>query len=266
MSKTKKFAFVIVIILVLFTTICYRVERGRYKIPEMLDNTLAQQYMPEKMWLHRTDSVNKQKELADKYKLGGLEFDIIFYKDSMAFENSHDKDDLSKYNLEEQFKTYKDLNYNEGIWLDFKNLNEDNKYEAKEVLDTLLRKYDISKDVVWLESSNWQSLDIFKQDGYRTSYYFPYYKFENMTEQEINDVKRKTIMIANSGNVDAVSFAGKHYYDFVSSLDLPDNIVLLTWLDDSRWYNVLLSSKQNKIVKDDRVKVILVKELGNYHR
>lgn len=184
----------------------------------------------------------------------------------MAFENSHDKDDLSKYNLEEQFKTYKDLNYNEGIWLDFKNLNEDNKYEAKEVLDTLLRKYDISKDVVWLESSNWQSLDIFKQDGYRTSYYFPYYKFENMTEQEINDVKRKTIMIANSGNVDAVSFAGKHYYDFVSSLDLPDNIVLLTWLDDSRWYNVLLSSKQNKIVKDDRVKVILVKDLGNYHR
>lgn len=198
--------------------------------------------------------------------MGGVEFDIIFYKDKMAFENSHDKDNLSKYNLEEQFKIYRYLNYNEGIWLDFKNLNEDNKYEAKEVLDLLLKKYGISKDIVWLESSNWKSLDIFKQDGYRTSYYFPYYKFENMTEKEIRDIKRKTVMIANSGNVDAVSFAGKHYYDFVSNLDLPDNIVLLTWFDDSRWYNVLLNSKQKKIVRDERVKVILVKDLGNYHR
>lgn len=266
MSKSKKIIFLIVIILLLITTICYRIEKCKYTIPIIFDNILAEQYMPAKMWLHRTDSVDKQKELAYKYKNGGIEFDVIFYKDKMAFENSHDKDNLSKYNLEEQFKVYRDLNYDEGIWLDFKNLNEDNKYEAKEVLDILLRKYKISKNVVWLESSNWESLDIFKQDGYRTSYYFPYYKFENMTEQEINDVKRKTIMIANSGNVEAISFAGKHYYDFISSMNLPDNIVLLTWLENSRWYNVLLNSKQNKIVKDNRVKVILVKDIGHYHR
>ena len=143
MSRTKKFGFLIVIILLLFTNIYYRIENGKYKIPEKIDNVLAEQYMPDKIWLHRTDSVNKQRELSYKYKNGGVEFDIIFYKDKMAFENSHDKDNLSKYNLEEQFKIYRYLNYNEGIWLDFKNLNEDNKYEAKELLDLLLKKYGI---------------------------------------------------------------------------------------------------------------------------
>lgn len=71
MSRTKKFGFLIVIILLLFTNIYYRIENGKYKIPEKIDNVLAEQYMPDKIWLHRTDSVNKQRELSYKYKNGG---------------------------------------------------------------------------------------------------------------------------------------------------------------------------------------------------
>lgn len=38
--------------------------------------------MPDKFWLHRTDSVEKQYEFTSKYK--GIEFDIIYYKDEIA--------------------------------------------------------------------------------------------------------------------------------------------------------------------------------------
>lgn len=44
--------------------------------------------MPDKFWLHRTDSVKKQYEFNNKYK--GIEFDIIYYKDENALSGNID--------------------------------------------------------------------------------------------------------------------------------------------------------------------------------
>lgn len=165
MKYNKILIFFVLVTLLLTVNIYHKaVER---RISEPFNSYLAQMYMPEKFWLHRTNSVKKQQELGYKYKNRGIEFDIIFYEDFMAFENSHDKENITKYNLDEQFKIYEQLGYNEGIWLDFKNLNEDNKYKAKQVLDGLLKKYNIDKNKLWIESSNWKSLKIFKMGGIR---------------------------------------------------------------------------------------------------
>ena len=86
--------------------------------------------MPDKFWLYRTDSVEKQYEFTNKYK--DIEFDIIYYKDENAFENSCDKKDLNKYNFKKQLQTYQDIGLPKGIWLDFKNLTESNKFAAKD--------------------------------------------------------------------------------------------------------------------------------------
>lgn len=95
--------------------------------------------------------------------------------------------------------------------------------------------------------------------------YFPYYKFDKMPQEEIERAKRETEAIAASGSVDAVSFYGG-YYSFVSSLNLPEQIVLLSWLNERSWYEVLLLKKYAAIRNDERVKVILVKDLGHYSR
>lgn len=232
-------------------------------VPASVENRWAGQCMPDKFWLHRVDSVGKQQEFAGKY--AGLEFDIIYYEDSRAFENSHDKVDLDAYNLEKQFQEYASLAIKNELWLDFKNLSLDNKEDALAVLNSLMDRYGVDKSKVWVESKCWQALDVFKQAGFKTSYYFPYYKFKKMSTEEINNVKIKTQAIAGSGNVDAVSFQGD-YYEFVSSLQLPPRIALLCWLDGQRWYEVLLRRKYAAIRDDDRVKVILVKEHGRYHR
>lgn len=233
------------------------------KLPVYVENYLAEQYMPDKFWLHRTDSVEKQYEFANKYK--GIEFDIIYYGYENAFENSHDKEDLNKYNLEKQLLAYKNIGLPKGIWLDFKNLTENNKFAAKDALDKLMSEYKIDKNLVWLESGNWQALKIFHDGGYRTSYYLPYYKLDKMSNTEIENAKELTKKIALSGNVDAVSFYGK-YYNFINSVELPPRIELLTWLDGYTWYEVLLRKHCEEIKNDKRIQVILVKDIGHYHR
>lgn len=192
------------------------------RLPDKVDNYLAEMFLPEKFWLHRVNSVEKQKEFYKKY--AGLEFDIIFYDKENAFENSHDVENLEKYNLEAQLKVYRDLSNYNGIWLDFKNLTDKNKIESLYVLNDLLAKYKINKDKIWVESSNWQALKVFKDAGFKTSYYFPYYNFTRMSTVEINQAKTITENIALSGNVDAISFYGG-YYDFINDLKLPPPVL-----------------------------------------
>lgn len=233
------------------------------KLPATIDNYLAERYLPDNFWLHRVNSTGKQEEFADKYK--GIEFDIIYYAETDTFENSHDKTDAVLYDLEKQLAVYQKIGQNKGIWFDFKNLTEENKVQAKNKIDLLLAKYGINKQKVWVESGNWQAIKVFHDDGYHTSYYLPYYKFDEMTDKEIADAKARTEMIAASGNVDAVSFYGG-YYDFISSMQLPPRIALLSWLDGRKWTEVLLLNKYSSLVNDQRLQALLVKDRGHYSR
>ena len=80
-DKYKKFFIALVIIGITFSIYNYDKIAAKVikKLPISIENYLAEQYMPDKFWLHRTDSVEKQYEFTNKYK--GIEFDIIYYKD-----------------------------------------------------------------------------------------------------------------------------------------------------------------------------------------
>lgn len=232
-------------------------------LPLTAERYLAARFMPDKFWLHRVNSPGKQMELADKY--AGIEFDIIFYEEQLAFENSHDKESLEKYNLEKNLEVYRRLGRERGIWFDFKNLTQENKQDARKVLSGLLTRYGVKKELVWVESPNYTALAEFRRHGYRTSYYFPYYKLEKMSAREIEAAKKKTLAAAQSGAVDAISFDGG-YYDFIDSLPLPAHQTLLCWLHRQSWGEVLLEKKYAKLRNDGRIKVILVKDIGGHHR
>lgn len=88
---------------------------------------------------------------------------------------------------------------------------------------------------------------------------------KNLDEDKISKIQEQIKLIVESGNINAISFYGK-YYDFISSLDIPEDIVFLSWFNDYYWNNLLMNSDFNKIVKDNRVKVILIKDIGHYHR
>ena len=218
-----------------------------------------------KLWLHRVNSPKKLLEFGNNYN--GLEFDVIFHDDKNDFENSHDETSLIEFPLEKQLESLLILNNgtNKHLWIDFKNLTHKNKYNAERRLDELFKKYNIKKENCYIESNNWEALKVFIDRGWKTSYYFPYYDFSKLSDKEINDIKILTKKISYSGYVSAISFA-QEYYDFVTDLDLNPNIDLLTWFNLVQKSDFLSLDKYFPVIKNPRIKVILVKDLGHYTR
>lgn len=230
-------------------------------------NVLPDEHSMRKIWLHRVNSPQKLLELGEHYH--GLEFDVIYHKDIDDFENSHDPGIDRRFTFENQLKTLVTINgwQDKSLWIDFKNLTYGNKIAAERRLRELFAKYNIPRDNCWVESQNWKELDAFRRNGWKTSYYFPSryrdcMKFPDKREA----VKHETIMIAESGNIDAISFGGPLFYDFITSLNLAPNIALLTWYNGVARHDFETTERYFPVITNPRIKGILVKEKGHYHR
>ena len=215
--------------------------------------------LPDKCWLHRTNTVEKMLEISDKYK--GIEIDVNFNNSDLYFDVTHDLEDSINLSLEKYFKYFSEND--KKIWIDFKNLTENNVENSLNVFENLIKKYNLSKERFIIESGNFEMLKSFKEKGYYTSYYVPYLKLEKMSSKETEEWKRKIKDIILTGNVSAISFPG-YMYPFVKSIDT--DIDLLTWEDGKKWQQLYKKKINIEMLKDKQLKVILVKEKGKYHR
>lgn len=139
------------------------------------------------------------------------------------------------------------------MWMDFKNLHQDNAMEALNCLNGLLKKYQICKNRIIVESGDSNSLKIFKENGYYVSCYLPYLKLEEMSVEKIAQEKNRIFEIARSGNISAVSFPA-YMYDFIKSMNL--DIDLLTWDSGGEtgrnlWYKTYFDSDARKMIDDN---------------
>lgn len=152
----------------------------------------------DKIWLHRTNSIEKLHEFEQEYK--NFECDVLFLTDSATFEIGHDEPSG------EPLKPYLDFlgaNPDRELWLDLKNLNESNCIQAETTLTGLLAQRDVDKDQLIIESRE-RNLDF--------------------------------------------------------------SVDLLTW-EHRRWaWQLPFFSRSRAILKDGRIKVVLVKEKGHYHK
>ena len=215
--------------------------------------------IPEKFWLHRMNKIEnaKNEKLLADYR--GIELDVIFFDNENKFDINHD----SKGYVENSLEDY--LSRVEGkalkIWLDFKNLDEENAIQSLAVLSNYLTKYNIDKSDVIIESGNYKALGHYKAKGFYTSYYVPYLHLNEMTNEQLKNEQNKLQAIIDSGNVSAVSFPA-YLYDYIKSTQL-NKIDLLTWDKGGEtgrdvWYKTYFDKKARKMIYDDQVKVILV--------
>lgn len=215
--------------------------------------------IPDKCWLHRVDSIEKMLELSDKYT--GIEIDVNFDNTKLFFDVTHEIEDSISLSLEEYFKY---LNKNDKkIWIDFKNLTEENVENSLEVLENIIYEYNVDKTRFIIESSNYKMLKSFKEKGYYTSYYVPYLDIDNLSEEELKYWKNKIKYITLTGNVSAISFPG-YLYPFIKNIGIKAD--LLTWEDGKEWEILYLTKMTRNMLKDEKLKVILIRELGNYSR
>lgn len=214
---------------------------------------------PQKIWLHRCNSLEKLYEKQELYP--NIEVDVIF-RENQKFDVTHDIDTSFGLYLESYFSY---LETEKGkMWLDIKNMNLHNAAAMLTMLDELTEHYHVSKDRLIIESTCWEALEDFTHDGYYTSFYVPYDSPCSLEKEEIEECIEQLQKISDEQAVCALSFPGVWYSTLKEELDRP--IDLLSWQHRTTQLGLLLSPKGRRMLFDPQLKVILVKSKGKYHR
>lgn len=216
-------------------------------------------HYPDKIWLHRCNSMEKLYEKYAAYP--NIEVDVVF-RNSRTFDVTHDIDTSFNLKLDAYFAYMKDRKGK--IWLDIKNLTAENRLAALAGLDRLTRHFQIAKDRLIIESPSYESLELFTQEGYYTSYYVTYKEPCALTDKKVEDCIGELQRIVDGGSVCALSFPGCWYETIKEELDR--SIDLLTWEHRTSQLQLLLSSSGRRMLSDPQLKVVLVKEKGSHHR
>ena len=207
-----------------------------------ITNDVLTQKLKTKTWVHRVNSIEKQKEVIDLF--GGIELDVVFLKDKLTFDVNHppaESIDLSLYT----YLAAIEKKENKRLWIDYKNLTSQNALESLIRLDSICTLLAFRKDQFIIESMDPSNLSIFQKSGYKTAYYLPY----NVSGLTTTDKNRVVKTIRN--NVE------QNYTDYISmdlgtyqtmSTELPDKEKLL-W---SFYYQESFAMDPRKLAKKIR--------------
>lgn len=221
--------------------------------------------LPSRIWLHRTDEIGKFEIFKKKYQ--NFEIDVHFIDG--IYDVGHDGMQSSiglnlQTMLEKIVARKSGLAHSSRLWIDFKNLSQENKLAAVNEMNRICEISGFDKKNLIIESPNFESLDAFKQDGFYTSYYVPYYD-EKSLKADGQKIKKHIESVISTGNIDALSFAYYLYpfiksgaYKIVKNNELLD-IDLLTWTVENPFSDI-----KKDIFFDPQIKVILSGESGKW--
>lgn len=213
----------------------------------------------EKMWLHRVNSLEKYDETGVKYP--GIEVDIVL-RDSGYPDVTHDEDISFGLSPEGYFQKLSATR--QHIWLDVKNLTEENAGGWQAWLEENCRKNGIGKERIIVESRNWKTLERFTRNGWYTSCYVDLEKPDRLSAREIRHCTDSLEHIAGSGCVKALSFPYWWYRPLKRYLHSDTD--LLTWAHRSSPLELMFTPLGRRMRNDPQLSVILVKEKGSFHR
>jgi len=120
----------------------------------------------QKIWAHRVNSVKRFKYLKEKF--AGLEMDLVYRPDGNFLEVNHPPSKSENIRVEELLRYDNAGNY--GLYFDIKNLDKTNAAEIFKLIDQLDKHYGLRQRTI-IESKDVNSLKVFKEQGYYTSYY-----------------------------------------------------------------------------------------------
>lgn len=214
---------------------------------------------PHKLWLHRCNSLEKWEEKDDLYD--NIEVDVVL-RDTF-FDVTHDAQ--VSYNL--QLKSYfaKLGETNGKMWIDVKNLHRNNVAAVSQRLDSLTARYGVDKNQLIIESPEIEALDYLNDKGYYTSYYVDFPNPDDISDEQCETYLDSLQTVVDSDCSNAISFPA-WWYDEVKEAFADDSIDLLTWCHRTTQFEFFLTPHCHEMLDDPQVKVILVKDKGNFHR
>lgn len=217
----------------------------------------------DKLWLHCCNSIEKYDESRVLYP--NVEVDVV-YRGGGLFDVTHDADTTFHLSLE-HFLKHVALQPASGeksrVWIDLKNLQPGNVNECLAALADLAAGSGVGKERLIVESPAADLLAAFTAAGFYTSCYVDAKHPSHLSDSQLQDVLGELRSVAASGDVCALSCPIWWY----STLrrHVPD-IDLLTWAHRSTQVEFLLYPPGKKALNDPRLKVILLKKKGRFHR
>ena len=212
----------------------------------------------DKLWLHRCNSIEKLNEKYGDYT--NVELDVCF-RDSV-FDVTHDIDSSFGLNVEKYFAFFA---LHEGkMWLDLKNLTLENSDAVLAALSDLTKRYGVDRSRLIVESRTHKALRKLTKAGFYTSCYVDFAPPSELSDTDLSLCLDTLRAVADSGDVRALSFLGWWYETISERLDR--NIDLLTWEHRKTQLVFFLMPGSNAMLDDNRLKVILIKDKGKYHR
>ncbi|WP_010178504.1 hypothetical protein [Aquimarina agarilytica] len=203
----------------------------------------------DKIWAHRVNSLKKLDYALKFYD--GVELDLVYNET----ENFLDVNHLPQKSIHLSFENYishiYSLKEEPFLWLDIKNLKQDNSVKIlKKILQTLKHNnYPINKVIV--ESKYYKSLPIFIKNGFKTSYYLPT-DLNQMSFNERELVLNKIEKVLETIPESAISSGIKDYTILKNKFPERDKYF---WSMGMVLYHNLFSTRQ--ALKDPSVKIVL---------
>lgn len=216
---------------------------------------------PQKIWLHRCNSIEKLKEKEHRYP--NVELDICL-RPGGVMDVTHDEDTTFHLDIT-PYMQYLARHPERHIWMDVKNLSQDNQTTFKRALDSLVTTYGVDKGQLVIESPQWQLLFPLTRDRYFTSCYVTAPRPSRLTVEQRDSVISRLGTVARSGCVRALSFPA-YWYNMLRHQYQDEDICYLTWMNHRTQMGMLLDPLGQVMMRDPRLKVILVKDKGHYHR
>ncbi len=211
---------------------------------------------PDKMWMHRCNSMEKIEELGERYP--NFEVDV-YLRSNGTLDITHENDITFGLTIGPYFE-YLSKNEKRHMWIDVKNLTDENQGILIHSLDSLGLLYGISPDRLVVESRRWDLLKPLTQKGYTTAYHINYERGSH--NKAMSDSLHKVV---NSGSVKALSFPND-WYSFLKEEFGKEEVELVTWFSHRTQWTFFLSPRNRKLLNDPQLKIILIKEYGHHHR
>jgi heptose-I-phosphate ethanolaminephosphotransferase len=123
------------------------------------------------LWAHRVNTLAKMMEVAPLF--GGAEIDVVYDAHARALAVNHPPDPPSGLLLDTLLAYAHRLNPKLGLWLDVKNLDEDNAARILAELEKLDARYAIRGRALVETEHTGKAAAALRQAGFRSSYYLP---------------------------------------------------------------------------------------------
>ena len=214
-----------------------------------------------KIWLHRCNSTVMLRELEHRYP--SVEVDICLRQDGVM-DVTHDEGGTRHQGIT-PYLEYLAQHSERHIWMDVKNLSQDNQPLFKYRLDSLIHAYGVDKSQLVIESPQWKLLFPFTRDHYYTSCRVTAPRPSSLSDGQRDSVISRLGTVTRSGCVRALSFPA-YWYNTLRWQFRSEDIDYLARMSQRTRMGMQLDPLGLVMMRDRRVKVILVKDQGDNHR